>query len=260
MKCIQHQEKKSAFTLAEVLITLTIIGIVAALTIPSLSAKYQKQQYVIKLKKVYTTLSNGFRQMIAVEGVDNFMETNFVLNGLPNCSASTVRNYRCEAAMKKYFKYEYKRYKMASEYTVRNYRGLNGIDLSGSGARFLTPEGALIYISVLQNLYDPPSTADISQIKQSGGTLYHNIAMIDIDVNGFSPPNIYGRDMFSFVLGQNGILYPNGGLDVALAGCIGIDPKECSWNTEGLDEACNDGGSGLMCAGRIIDEGWQMNY
>ena len=41
------------FTLAEVLITLGIIGVVAAMTIPNLIAKYQKEQTVVKLKKHY---------------------------------------------------------------------------------------------------------------------------------------------------------------------------------------------------------------
>ena len=35
------REKNSAFTLAEVLITLGIIGVVAAMTIPTLISKYQ---------------------------------------------------------------------------------------------------------------------------------------------------------------------------------------------------------------------------
>ncbi|MBP7212243.1 prepilin-type N-terminal cleavage/methylation domain-containing protein, partial [bacterium] len=48
---------KTAFTLAEVLITLGIIGIVAALTIPTLMNKSQKQQTVTALKKSYSTFS-----------------------------------------------------------------------------------------------------------------------------------------------------------------------------------------------------------
>ena len=42
---------KFGFTLAEVLITLGIIGVVAALTLPSLVTNYQKQVTVNKLKK-----------------------------------------------------------------------------------------------------------------------------------------------------------------------------------------------------------------
>lgn len=49
------------FTLAEVLITLGIIGIVAALTIPALVANYEKKQTVTQLRKVYADLNNAVR-------------------------------------------------------------------------------------------------------------------------------------------------------------------------------------------------------
>ena len=59
--------KKSAFTLAEVLITLGIIGVVAAITLPTLVANYQKQILVNQLKKTYTTLNEGFKQIVGSE-------------------------------------------------------------------------------------------------------------------------------------------------------------------------------------------------
>ena len=40
--------KFKAFTLAEILITLGIIGVVAAMTIPTLITNYQKKQTVTK--------------------------------------------------------------------------------------------------------------------------------------------------------------------------------------------------------------------
>ena len=48
-----------AFTLAEVLITLGIIGIVAAMTLPLLTAKYQKVVAANQLKRLYSMLSNA---------------------------------------------------------------------------------------------------------------------------------------------------------------------------------------------------------
>ena len=59
---------KAAFTLAEVLITLAIIGVVAALTIPSLVQRYQERQYVTHLKKSYAVLQNAFQMAIAEHG------------------------------------------------------------------------------------------------------------------------------------------------------------------------------------------------
>ena len=57
-------KRNAAFTLAEVLITLGIIGIVAALTLPALIANYQKQVTVTKLKKIYSTLTNAYQSAI----------------------------------------------------------------------------------------------------------------------------------------------------------------------------------------------------
>ena len=50
---------KRAFTLAEVLITLGIIGIVAALTMPALIGNYRKSQTVTQLKKIYSALQQS---------------------------------------------------------------------------------------------------------------------------------------------------------------------------------------------------------
>ena len=51
--------KNFGFTLAEILITLGIIGIVAALTAPQLVSNYQKKVVPIRLKKMYKTLWNA---------------------------------------------------------------------------------------------------------------------------------------------------------------------------------------------------------
>ena len=59
---------KKAFTLAEVLITLTIIGVIAALTIPNLLQKHQEQETVTRLKKAYSTLSQTTAKAIADNG------------------------------------------------------------------------------------------------------------------------------------------------------------------------------------------------
>ena len=53
--------KRKGFTLAEVLITLGIIGVVAALTIPTLISNYQKTQTVTQLKKTFAVLSEAFQ-------------------------------------------------------------------------------------------------------------------------------------------------------------------------------------------------------
>lgn len=57
--------KKSGFTLAEVLITLGIIGVVAAITIPGLINNYKAQRLHSKFLKTYSVLQQVFKQMEA---------------------------------------------------------------------------------------------------------------------------------------------------------------------------------------------------
>lgn len=53
--------KKSGFTLAEVLITLGVIGVVAAITLPTLIQKHKNQVTVTKLKKAYSEISQAIK-------------------------------------------------------------------------------------------------------------------------------------------------------------------------------------------------------
>ena len=53
--------RRVAFTLAEVLITLGIIGVVAALTMPALISNYKKTVYVKQLKKSVSVIENGWK-------------------------------------------------------------------------------------------------------------------------------------------------------------------------------------------------------
>lgn len=73
--CCRGGGKGLAFTLAEVLITLGIIGVVAALTLPNLVANYKKQVLVTQLKAEVNIIENSFRKILANEGVDNLNNT-----------------------------------------------------------------------------------------------------------------------------------------------------------------------------------------
>lgn len=59
---------KKAFTLAEVLITLGIIGIVAAMTIPALNNKIREKETITKLQTTYSILAQAFKSIEAESG------------------------------------------------------------------------------------------------------------------------------------------------------------------------------------------------
>ena len=70
-----EKSRKSAFTLAEVLITLGIIGVVAALTIPTLVRNYQKKVTVERLKVAYSQITKAVQLSEAENG--DISEWNF---------------------------------------------------------------------------------------------------------------------------------------------------------------------------------------
>lgn len=65
---------KKGFTLAEVLITLGIIGVVAAMTLPSLIQKYRERQCVTALKKAVSVLDNAYRLFLFENGGDKELD------------------------------------------------------------------------------------------------------------------------------------------------------------------------------------------
>ena len=76
---------KKAFTLAEVLITLGIIGVVAAMTLPALTAKYKEKILITQIKRAYSDLQNALK-LYAVQNecsdISCISDTNSTTNEL----------------------------------------------------------------------------------------------------------------------------------------------------------------------------------
>ena len=71
-------QRNSAFTLAEVLITLGIIGIVAALTLPSVIQKYREKQLVTAYLRIYSILNQAYTFAIPEHGTFDSWEKSAV--------------------------------------------------------------------------------------------------------------------------------------------------------------------------------------
>ena len=158
---------KKAFTLAEILLTLGIVGIVSAITIPTLIQNYKKKVTVESLKKEYSSLLQTFKMYQAYNNVDfdeidtslpdeTFMQTYI----LPYMETIGV----CENSTKCYKKYPL---------------GLNRKSpIVIYNKLYIKKNGAFIGIS--QN---PPT-----------GKVFF------VDINGSKGPNYAGRDIFYFFL------------------------------------------------------------
>ena len=283
--------KKPGFTLAEVLITLGIIGVVAALTAPALVTSSKNEANAAKLAVVVSNLENAFTTAIAQEGVQDVFHTQMWTHpGIINVGSTP--------ANKRIFAGELGRYMVINgvrantEDELYNYYGsdgegdarrLNVYRLGNNGERgeriggrswfvnFVPIElknGAVMFIRTFSpaggNGARPP--IDEATAIDRGTALRANAADIIIDVNGGSAPNTVGRDIFSFYLGQNGILYPSGGADVAAFENHFNEGEVLDWRSPNsaqcacLPESNIVANEGWGCTGRLIAENYKMNY
>ncbi len=236
--------KKAAFTLAEVLITLGIIGVVAAMTLPTLISNYQKQVYVNQLKKSVSVLSQGFTTIMGQEGVTRLSDTE-VFSGIPGsaCNQFSINTDDCRG-----LKEGLNRVFSGIQFSPcegPEMKSLNGLDdpMPKYGTCIKFADGLEIYnFSFYKTVNDSGRTADLL-----------------IDINGPKNPNTLGRDGFRFILGNNGTVYPDGSQISSEITCGG-DPNRCYWRTSTLSSyKCTLNGDGYGCAGRVLEED-AMNY
>ena len=94
---LSQRERVCAFTLAEVLITLGIIGVVAALTLPTLIGNYQKQALATQTRKFYSMMSQAVKQYMADEGVDDLRNTPLASDNYEDTASpeaiESIRNF-----------------------------------------------------------------------------------------------------------------------------------------------------------------------
>ena len=83
---VSCQKARLGFTLAEVLVTLGIIGVVSAMTVPTLMQNHQRKTYVTHLHKVYNELQQAFIQYTNDRNAINLKEAG--LN-----SKAAVKNF-----------------------------------------------------------------------------------------------------------------------------------------------------------------------
>lgn len=244
------QFKKAAFTLAEVLITLTILGVVAAISISTIATFYQKTMTIARLKVAYSMVENMTRQSYIENGypipvgtssigvnVNNVFNKYFgrYLNITKNCGTSgsgcfksgSYRNAKGEVQSGK----------------IDMFYNINGYDANTGGY-----EPSRYYKVLLKN--------GMSLAIYTNVSVYNGIVIL-VDING---PNHgdskLGQDVFQF--NYYSPVYTSNSCKQT-----GVFPVEARHSTT-CDESRNDllsgcKSSGKNCAWLIMKDGWKIS-
>lgn len=220
---------KSAFSLPEVLIVLSIIATIAALTIPPLVNKINKDQLVTALRKNYAALSAATERIAidhrgSIKGLCNDNDClvdlyRKYLLGLKECeSNATLDNCWHSNSGTRTAKY-------LNGFTVSSWPTAPTGNISATGAmmRFTN-----ITVNCDSDL--AKSTEKLNETNACGNVM--------IDVNGFAPPNTIGRDIFHFAILENRLV---------------------PYGTANDTFRCTLSSSGYGCAAKVLTEN-AINY
>ncbi len=233
-----------AFTLAEVLITLGIIGIVAAITIPTLIVNYQKREFASRLSQTFSVLSNAVKLAqveygdVATWGYQKYYGTTIAPDG---DNSQYVKEY-----VEKYF-LPYLR-------VSKNYGKVKLKDIGYSGCkskdgRSYYNENSKVYTTELNNGAILFFGYNGSTIEIDGVTTpFISDPIISIDVNGKAGPNILGRDFFMLQLSTTKNR---------------LEPVGTTYNRSVLLDKCTKNPEGnvydnLNCTALVQMDGWKF--
>ena len=241
---VYHRIKKSpGFTLAEVLITLGIIGVVAAMTLPSVILNYQKKVTVNRLKQAYSTISQalvmaqkdygdisgwdiatGLTSLDQVDvSLNNFANKYLIpyIKSVDECPSGSSQKEREKCDYTLYWR--------------------NGVQRNASFQhcyRFIINNGVVVQLA-LDNFND-----------ETGKVVYGTTIFMQIDLNGKQKPNMYGRDIFHIILNPSTT-------NITMYG-IGQTREDLLDGARGCIEKIGNFQSGEWCGALIQYDGWQI--
>ena len=245
--------RRIAFTLAEVLITLGIIGVVAAMTLPTLLANYRKNQAVTQLKKAYSEIN----QAIKLSEAENGELSGWLFEDTPESKDKFANDY-----FMKYFRI-IKKCKPSNENCFSKVSNINGVPIT--------------YVN-------NPNEGMTSFITASGYSVLFwvhgtgNGAWIYVDIDGpLKGEGKFGKDIFLFQMQFDENFTLSG---EAVQGCekIGLFPaglcvknpptrESLKTGTGNLPQGLNIMGcskeisgsyAGGLCGALIMIDGWQI--
>ena len=237
---------KKGFTLAEVLITLVILGVVAAMTIPVVTGTTRDAEYKSKAKKVFSVLTQAMafaslqgyppvhttKDMETeniIEWFDKYLEPNLTL--IKKCTDSSPLPQG---------------YESVGGCWGGQTKGLNG---NIPYCSYKNSFGAGVVQGVLNDgtFINIDSYGSDSMAKYFGQDISTSGIVVFFDVNGSKKPNVLGRDIYVAVF-QDGTLVP-----AYVSRSIEEAQAECSKKNSGHDTQ----GNGYACLKVVMEEALQ---
>ena len=225
---------KNGFTLAEVLITLGVIGVVAAMTMPTLIKKHQQHVAVTQLKKAYTELNQAIK----------FSEAEY----------GDIKDWNWEQSKSEFFNQYFSHY-LKIKQTKLSEENITYYNISGTPQESLgvmRDGGTQSYIIQTNSGYQL-FFWDYDLSHNSGGF------GIYVDINGRKKPNTFGKDVFSFYLIKNtGKFLPIAWDDRGYNNPI-TDRNILKNGPSIYNYQCNKDGIGHWCGALIMQDGWKIS-
>ncbi|MBQ8459224.1 type II secretion system protein [bacterium] len=222
----EQGKKKPGFTLAETLITIGIIGVVAAVTIPNLMQNYFEKRTVNQLREVQSILAQALRHAEQEYGD----VSGWGLNGNNSESALKIAEN-----IKPFLKLANDCGINDTKYTClsQNYYNL----LNGDYSQAYATDNRYYKVSLL-------NSATIWWRNGGSNALdTRTIITFFVDTNGKNPPNTWGKDTFAFEYYEN----------------IGLLPLGSQNSSYPSEQNCNKNNDGYGCAYYVLQNN-NMNY
>ena len=224
---------KYGFTLAEVLITLGIIGVVAAMTLPNLIANYRSKVAVTQLKKMYSVMSQAM--LFTVQRDGDYSSLN-----IEDMSSSSIQNWYNDA-LKPYLRITNECFDKAGCWADTGTKLLNGgtpqwnqgkIGLGNNIVVFNTIDGYAVSVDAYN---DNGAFWGVNVDTKSYVAVY-------VDINGKKLPNVIGKDTYVFVFSDRGFV-----------------PAGHDLTDEQVNSDCSKNGRGYYCFEKIMRNGWEID-
>ncbi len=221
---------KLGFTLAEALIVLAIVGVIAAFVIPLVITKSNTVQLVSALQKINNTFTNMANQ---AQTKENMQDWNF---------NSTTEEF-------------------VKEYVLPNVNVAQDCGMTGAGCFAENYTASNTGTAKVDNDYYKLVLTDgtAMAVKLTPGCTNDNPSVcVDfiVDVNSVNNPNKWGKDLFQYqILGNLSAVIPYGSFDrydADLKKWVFAEENDASSKCLTSDER--------YCALKIINDGWEMNY